>query len=83
MRHGTIDLFAALNLVNGMVIHQLTARHRAVEFRKFLDQADFLVAFSELERTVGGKASRAQVCHVTRWDGDRIAEYWSMRHATP
>ena len=48
-----------------------------------VEQGEFLVAFSQLERAVGGKASRAQVCHVTRWDGDRIAEYWSMRHATP
>lgn len=37
IRHGTIDLYAALNLASGMVIHQLTARHRAVEFKKFLD----------------------------------------------
>ena len=37
VRHGTIDLYAALNLTTGMVTHQLTARHRAVEFKKFLD----------------------------------------------
>ena len=37
VRHGTIDLFAALNLTTGLVTHQLTARHRAVEFKKFLD----------------------------------------------
>jgi hypothetical protein len=46
-----------------------------------VEQGDFLVAFSELDRTVGGTQSRAQVCHVTRWTGDQIAEYWSMRHA--
>ena len=40
VRHGTIDLFAALNLADGMVLHQLTARHRAIEFRKFLDLID-------------------------------------------
>ena len=27
VRHGTIDLYAALNLTSGVVIHQLTARH--------------------------------------------------------
>ena len=26
-----------LNLTSGLVIHQLTARHRAIEFKKFLD----------------------------------------------
>ena len=46
-----------------------------------IEQGDFVVAFSELQRTVGGRHSTAQVCHVTRWDGDRVAEYWSMRHA--
>ena len=36
-RPGTIDPFAALTLTSGMVIHQFTARHRAIEFKKFLD----------------------------------------------
>ena len=40
VRHGTIDLYAALNLTTGMVTHQLTARHRAAEFKKFLDLID-------------------------------------------
>jgi hypothetical protein len=30
-------LYAALDLTTGMVTHQLTARHRAVGFKKFLD----------------------------------------------
>ena len=40
VRHGTIDLFAALNTATGKVIGQLSAQHRAVEFRNFLDQID-------------------------------------------
>ena len=40
VRHGTIDLYAALNLTSGMVIYQLTARHRAIEFKKFLEAID-------------------------------------------
>jgi transposase len=39
-RHGTIDLYAALNLATGVVTHQLTARHRAIEFQKFLNLID-------------------------------------------
>lgn len=35
-RNGTIDLYAALNLATGEVTHQLTAQHRAIEFKKFL-----------------------------------------------
>lgn len=39
-RHGTTTLFAALNAKNGKVIGELHHRHRAVEFRKFLDTID-------------------------------------------
>lgn len=39
-RHGTTCLFAALELKTSRVIGQLHRRHRAVEFRKFLDQID-------------------------------------------
>ena len=39
-RHGTIDLFAALNIATGKVISKLSAQHRAVDFRDFLDQID-------------------------------------------
>ena len=39
-RHGTIDLFAALNTATGKVISHLSAQHRAVDFRDFLDQID-------------------------------------------
>lgn len=37
LRHGTTSLFAALDIASGRVTHQLHRRHRAVEFRKFLD----------------------------------------------
>jgi transposase len=39
-RHGTIDLFAALNTATGKVIGKLSAQHRAVDFRDFPDQID-------------------------------------------
>jgi transposase len=40
VRHGTIDLFAALNTATGKVIGKLSAQHRAVDFRDFLDEID-------------------------------------------
>jgi transposase len=40
VRHGTVDLFAALNTAAGKVIGKLTAQHRAVDFRDFLDEID-------------------------------------------
>jgi transposase len=42
-RHGTTSLFAALDVATGNVIGSLHRRHRAVEFRKFLDEIDAAV----------------------------------------
>lgn len=42
-RNGITDLFAALNLATGQVIHQTRPRHRAIEFRRFLDAIDAAV----------------------------------------
>lgn len=39
-RHGTTTLFAALDAKTGALIGQTQARHRSVEFRKFLDTID-------------------------------------------
>jgi transposase len=42
-RHGTTDLFAAVDVKAGTVIGACKGRHRAVEFRAFLDQVEALV----------------------------------------
>ena len=39
-RHGVISLFAALDIATGRVIGKCYARHRATEFRKFLDEIE-------------------------------------------
>ena len=39
-RHGTTSLFAALEIASGRVIGECHRRHRAVEFRQFLDTVD-------------------------------------------
>ena len=39
-RHGTTSLFAALDVQTGQVVGETHRRHRAVEFRKFLDRLD-------------------------------------------
>ena len=36
-RHGTTSLFAALDMASGWVIGSLHRRHRAIEFKKFLE----------------------------------------------
>jgi transposase len=40
VRNGITDLFAALNLATGEVIHELRSQHRAEEFKKFLVAID-------------------------------------------
>jgi transposase len=40
VRHGTVDLFAALNTATGKVIGKLPAQHRAAGFRDFLEEID-------------------------------------------
>ncbi len=39
-RHGTTSLFAAMNVADGTVIASTHRRHRAVEFKKFLQKID-------------------------------------------
>ena len=39
-RHGTVDLFAALEVATGRVMAACQRRHRSVEFRKFLNDID-------------------------------------------
>jgi transposase len=39
-RHGTTSLFAALDIATGTVIGKCYGRHRAAEFRKFLDEIE-------------------------------------------
>lgn len=39
-RHGVTSLFAALDIATGRVIGQCFPRHRAAEFRKFLDEIE-------------------------------------------
>lgn len=42
-RHGTTSLFAALDIATGRVIGKCYGRHRAREFRKFLDEIEAAV----------------------------------------
>jgi transposase len=48
IRHGTTNLYAALDVASGKVISQMTPRHRAIEFKRFLAHVDRAVP-AELE----------------------------------
>lgn len=47
-RHGTTSLFAALEMASGKLIGECHRRHRAAEFRQFLDRIDTVMP-AELE----------------------------------
>lgn len=40
LRHGTTNLFAALDIASGSVIGELHRRHRSIEFKSFLEKID-------------------------------------------
>src|SRR6266536_2687628 len=66
-RHGTTNLYAALNLASGLVITQMTPRHRAVEFRRFLDRVDQAVPAALDVHVICDNASTHKTPAVRRW----------------
>jgi transposase len=79
-RHGTSSLYAALDLTTGKVIGQLHSRHRAIEFKKFLQTLDREVP-SELEvHLVLDNASTHKTPVIKRW---LLAHPRFVLHFTP
>jgi transposase len=66
-RHGTIDLYAALDLASGAVLHQLTKRHRAIEFKKFLQLIDDNVPEKLAVHVVVDNSSTHKTPAIQRW----------------
>lgn len=67
VRHGTTSLFAALDVRTGRVIGQCQRRHRAVEFRKFLDTIDANVPASLDVHLVLDNSSTHKTPSIHRW----------------
>lgn len=66
-RNGVTDLFAALNLATGQVMHQTRAQHRAVEFRKFLDLIDDAVPAGFDVHVVLDNSSTHKTPAIQKW----------------
>jgi transposase len=66
-RHGTSSLYAALDITTGKVIGQLHARHRAVEFKKFLNTIDREVPDHLAVHLVLDNASTHKTPAIQRW----------------
>jgi transposase len=66
-RHGTSSLYAALDIASGQVIGSLHARHRAVEFKKFLTLIDSQVPDHLDVHLVMDNASTHKTPAIHRW----------------
>jgi transposase len=66
-RNGVTDLFAALNVATGQIIHQTRPQHRAVEFRQFLDAIDAAVPDDLAVHVVMDNASTHKTPAIHKW----------------
>ncbi len=66
-RYGTTNLYAALDLASGNVIADLTARHRADEFRRFLNLIDKTVPAQLDVHVVVDNSSTHKTPAIQRW----------------
>jgi len=80
IRAGTSSLFAALNLATGTVIGSLHARHRAIEFKKFLATLDREVPADLDVHVILDNASTHKTPTVRRW---LLAHPRFVLHFTP
>jgi transposase len=67
LRHGTTNLDAALHLASGLVSSQLTPRHRATEFRRFLDRVDQQVPAELAVHVICEDSSTHKTPAIRRW----------------
>lgn len=67
LRHGTTTLFAALDTATGKVIGECHRRHRAVEFRKFLNTIDKQVPKELLVHLVMDNYATHSTPEIQRW----------------
>jgi transposase len=67
IRHGTTNLYAALNLASGLVISQMTPRHRAIEFKRFLDRVDQAVPAALDVQVICDNSSTHKTPAIRRW----------------
>src|SRR3954449_6547731 len=79
-RHGTTSLFAALDVKAGTVIGRCMPRHRAAEFRKFLDAVEAAVPAKFDIHVVLDNASSHKTKLIRDWFAKRPR--WH-RHFTP
>jgi transposase len=80
VRGGTSSLYAALDVNSGQVIGSLHARHRAIEFKKFLATIDRAVPAKYTVHVVLDNASTHKTPAIKRW---LLAHPRFVLHFTP
>ena len=66
-RYGTTSLFAALDVATGKVIGEVHRRHRAIEFRRFLDRIDHELPAGLDVHLVLDNSSTHKTPRIQRW----------------
>lgn len=66
-RHGTTNLYAALDVASGCVISDCTERHRAEEFRRFLNLIDHSVPADLDVHVIVDNSSTHKTPAIHRW----------------
>lgn len=84
IRHGTTDLFAALDVKTGEVIGKFYAQHRAREFKLFLREIDAAVPEGEDVHIVLDNLSTHRTPEIKRWLGrhPRFHLHFTPTHAS-
>ena len=67
LRNGTTNLYAALDVASGQVIADMTPRHRAEEFRKFLNLIESAVPGHLDVHVVLDNSSTHKTPSIQRW----------------
>jgi len=67
VRNGTTNLYAALDVASGQVISEMTPRHRAEEFRRFLNLIDNSVPADLDVHVVLDNSSTHKTPSIQRW----------------
>jgi transposase len=66
-RHGTTNLYAALDVASGKIIAQMTPRHRAIEFKRFLDRVEGQVPAGLQVHVICDNSSTHKTPAIHRW----------------
>lgn len=81
-RHGTVDLFAAMNLATGEVLTDLQKRHAAADVLRFFKQIDASVPRGLAVHVVLDNLSTHSAPEITKWLGHKDRRRWHL-HFTP